>query len=189
MRGVEDSNVVVPLGWGPTLGGSIVVATDGTHNSDGAVRVGLELSRQHDIPVELISVVEATDFIEYEGSAPADIERATRFALLSRDGELTAQRLRTGTVGCAVPSTIKVGRRVDEIVEFAEQHDAALIVTGAGSQGVLARLLHRHTVTRLAAVSPIPVLAVPSDDVSLGNQRLFCVSLASEAGPQQPATP
>ena len=179
MRLVNDSDALVSLGLGPSLGGTIVVATDGTPDSDGAVKAGIELGRQQAVRVVFISVVEPSDFIEYDGSAPADVERATRLAIASRDGELTAQRLRTGISERDVQSTIRVGCRIDEIVRFAEQHDAALIVTGAGSRGVLARLLNRHTVIRLVAVTVIPILAVPSDG-SLGDQRLVCFSLASK---------
>lgn len=184
MRGVSDSNAVVSLADGPPLGGTIVVATDGTHDSDGAVRVAIQLGRQHAVDVQLISVVESTDFMEYEGGAPDDVQRATELAVVSREGELTAQRLRTGVADCVVPSTIKVGSRVDEIVRFAEQHDASLIVTGLGSQGVLARLLNRHTVVRLTAVAPIPVRAVPADGWTLGEQPLFDFPLASNAAPR-----
>ena len=162
---------------GPRLRGAIVVATDGTHDSDGAVRVGVALGFQHGVRVEMISVVEVSDFGEFEGDAPADIERATHFAIVSRGGELTAQRQRAGVMDGTLLSTIKVGCRVAEIVRFAEQLDAALIVAGLGSQGVLARLLNRHTVTRLAAAASIPVLAVPCNGLPLGDGRLSCISL------------
>jgi nucleotide-binding universal stress UspA family protein len=179
MHGANDSDAFVSSGIGLPLGGTIVVASDGTHDSDNALRVSLELGRKHGVDVQVISVVESTDFVEYEGSAPAEVERATRLAIASRDGELTAQRLRTGLADCSVSSTIVLGCRVDEILRFAADHDAVVIVTGEGSRGVLTRLFNRHTVMRLAAVTSIPVIAVPSDGLSLGDQRLFSLSPVS----------
>jgi nucleotide-binding universal stress UspA family protein len=145
------------------LHGMIVIATDGTHDSDGAVRAGVALGRQHDVRVELITIVETAGDSEFEGNSPRDMERATQRAIASREGELNAQRLRTSLADHEAPCTITVGHRVDEISRFAERHDASLIVMGVGSHGVLARLLNRHTVMRVAAATAIPILAVPAD--------------------------
>lgn len=161
MHEVLDPTASVSLADSSPLGGTIIIATDGTHDSDDALRTGVGLAREHGVRAEIISVVEAADSIDYEGSTPVDIERTTRLAVVSRDGELTAQRIRTG-IADRVQSTITVGSRVDEIVRFAEERGASIIVTGVGSRGVVARLQNRHTVMPLAAVSTIPVLAVPS---------------------------
>ena len=179
MPTATDVDQFASLLTGPPLAGAVVIATDGTHNSDAAVRVGIALGHQHGVRVELISVVEVTDFVDYEGSTASDLERATHLAIVSRGGELTAQRQRAGVADGALLSTIRVGCRVEEIVRFADQLGASLIVTGLGSQGVLARLLNRHTVMRLAAASSTPVLAVPCDGSALGDRRLSYVSLPS----------
>ena len=60
---------------GKPLGGSIAVATDGTHDSDGAVRLGVELARRDGVAVALLSVVEPLPFADYEGSTAVDTER------------------------------------------------------------------------------------------------------------------
>ena len=139
------------------LTGTIVVATDGTHDADGAVRVGTEIGRREQFDVAVISVVEPPTFAD-DGSL-ADTERMTRLAIEAREGQLAAQRQRTcRTTG---PFAIHVGHRVDEIVRFATQHDASLIVMGLGSHGVMARLLHRETALRVARTAALPVLAVP----------------------------
>ena len=140
------------------LTGTIVVATDGTHDADGAMRVGTEIGRRDRCNVAVISVVEPPTFADHDGSL-ADTERITRLAIEAREGQLAAQRQRTcRTTG---PFAIPVGHRVDEIVRFAAQHDASLIVMGLGSHGVMARLLHWETALRVARAAALPVLAVP----------------------------
>jgi nucleotide-binding universal stress UspA family protein len=144
------------------LGGAIEVATDGTHDSDGAVRIGVALARRDRVGAAFLSVVESMAFAEHEGSTPADAERLTRLAIEGREGELAAQRARTFPGERPWPYAVHVGDRVDEIVKHARHHDASLIVLGLGSHGVFARLLHRETALRVIRTAPIPVLAVPS---------------------------
>lgn len=179
MREATDVDGMVSTDNGLPLGGPIVVATDGTHNSDAAVRMAVALSRHRAVDLQLISVVELLDFADYEGSSPADLTRACCMAIALREGELTAQRQRTRISTRAYLPAIRVGCRVEEIVSFAEQHDASLIVMGDGSQGVLARLLNRHTAMRVAAATTIPILAVPTDGRPLRNPSVWTVAVAT----------
>jgi nucleotide-binding universal stress UspA family protein len=149
------------------LGGAIAVATDGTHDADGAVRLGVELARRDGVAVALLSVVEPMPFAEHEGSTAADAERSTRRAIEEREGELAAQRARTFPTDRPWPHAIHVGNRVDEIVKHAEHHNASIIVLGLGSHGAFARLLHRETALRVIRTATIPVLAVPSGTVAV----------------------
>ena len=45
----------------------VVVATDGSQDSDGAVRVGLALSRRDNVPMTLLSVVEPLPVYDSDG--------------------------------------------------------------------------------------------------------------------------
>ena len=157
------------------LGGAIAVATDGTHDSDGAVRVGVALARRGSVDAAFLSVVEPMAFAENEGSTPADTERLTRLAIEGREGELTAQCVRTFPGDRRWPYAIHVGDRVDEIVKHARHHDASLIVLGLGSHGVLARLLRRETALRVIRTAPIPVLAVPSAATEIPRSALVAI--------------
>src|SRR5690242_4703029 len=140
------------------LGGTVVVATDGTHDSDGAVRVGLALAWRDGASASLLSVVEPLQLADDEGTSSADTERLTRLAIEAREGELGAQRARTLPARRPWPFSIHVGNRVDEIVRFAEHHAASLIVLGVGSHGVMARLCRRETALRVMRVARTPVL-------------------------------
>ena len=145
------------------LGGAIVVATDGTHDADGAVRVGMAIGRRDGVNAALLSVVEPFAFLEPDAGSPTEAERLTRLAIDARQGELTAQRSRTHPGRRTWPFAIHVGNRIDEIVGYAEHHGASLIVLGLGSHGAIARLLQRETALRVIRAARTPVLAVPSD--------------------------
>jgi len=157
------------------LGGAIAVATDGTHDSDGAVRLGVELARRDGVAVALLSVVEPMPYADHEGSTAADTERLTRLAIEERVGELAAQRTRTFPSDRPWPHAIHVGNRVDEIVKHAEYHEASLIVLGLGSHGVFARLLQRETALRVIRTARIPVLAVPSGAVEVPRSAVVAI--------------
>jgi nucleotide-binding universal stress UspA family protein len=164
-----------PISAGQPLGGAIAVATDGTHDSDGAVRIGAALARRDNVAAAFLSVVEPMTFAEDEGSTPADADRLTRLAIEGREGELAAQRARTLPGDQPWPYAIHVGDRVDEIVNHARHHDASLIVLGLGSRGVLARLLHRETALRVIRTAPVPVLAVPSGAAEIPRSAVVAI--------------
>ncbi len=164
------------------LRGAIVVATDGTHDSDGAVRLGVALAARARVDAAFLSVIEPPVFEEDDGGTPADAERLTRLAIEAREGELAAQRARTCPDHDPWSYAIHVGHRVDEIVAHAPRHDASLITLGLGSHGVLARLLHRETALRVIRAASTPVLAVPSDATELPRSAVVAIdfSAASE---------
>lgn len=158
-----EVELVASISTESDLGGGIIVASDGTHDSDGAVCVGVELARRDGVNAALLSVVEPSTLSQDEGGSAADAERLTRVAIESREGELAAQRKRTYPTRRTWPFTIHVGDRVNEIVGCADHHTASLVVLGLGSHGVIARLLHRETALRVIRASTTPVLAVPPE--------------------------
>ena len=154
---VQSTESVVPL---DTYGG-ILIATDGSRDSDGSVRVGLALARRDARPVTLLSVVEPLPVYEIDAIAAVDVEHLTAVTRESREVALDAQHLRTHPGIPDWPYRIDVGGRVDTIVAAAERNNASLIVLGLGEHGVAARLFRRETALRVIRSSTIPVLAVP----------------------------
>lgn len=104
------------LSLAATPNGGIVVATDGTHDSDGSVRVGLALARRDEVPVDLLSVVEPLVVYSADGIAASDVDRLTSISRESLEAALRAQRDRTHPGAVDWPYTIDVGGRVDRIV-------------------------------------------------------------------------
>ena len=144
----------------PDRSPDLVVATDGTTDSDGAVRVGIALAQRDHANVQLVSFVEPLPH-DAGGILATDTVALSHVLREARGSELTAQRNRTFPAAPEWPLTIEVGERVDGIVRFADRVRAGLTVLGLGEHGVSARLRGRETVARVIEVSKVPVLAVP----------------------------
>ena len=128
----------------------ITIATDGTHDSDGAVRVGHALALRDGVSADLFSVVEPPPFVDLDGTPIPDVDQLVAIAREARGTMLLAQRDRTHPGIHDWPYTLGVGPRVETIVERARENGSSIIVRG---QNVLRRL---ETCGK-------PVLALPSD--------------------------
>ena len=158
----EDAvpSAVEPLA--PTAVG-VTIATDGTHDSDGAVRVGHALALRDAVNADLFTVVEPPPFVDLDGAPIPDADQLLAIAREARGTMLLAQRDRTHPGIHDWPFTLSVGPRVETIVERARDTGAALIVLGLGAHGVAARLNMRETALRVIRSAAKPVLAVPGD--------------------------
>ena len=141
--------------------GSLLIATDGSHRSDGAVRVGLALAARDNVVPDVVSVVEPPMLTAPDGAALPDAGHLLELARDARAVRLLVQRDRTQP-GAPWPYTLEVGPRVDTIVTHAERTNAALILLGLGAHGLSARLQQRETALRVIRAADRPVLALPS---------------------------
>jgi nucleotide-binding universal stress UspA family protein len=158
----------------------VLVATDGLHDSDGSVRVGLALARRDGTCVELFSVVEPMPQFD-EMVAASDIDLLTSITRDSRNAALLAQRDRTHPGMRDWPFTIQTGDRVERIVETAESIRASFIVLGLGAHGLTARLLQRETAVRVMRASRTPVLAVPNDAWGVPHSALAAIDFTASS--------
>jgi len=136
----------------------ILVATDGTAASEGAVIVAGLLARRHHSSVDVVSVLPRW------GEPPPNHE------FLGITGELLEERLASvipqgqRALGRATPSwTIRVidsSNVVDSIAEIARTEGHDLVVTG-NRRGWVTRWLRRPTALAVAQRSSVPVLVVP----------------------------
>jgi nucleotide-binding universal stress UspA family protein len=154
------SSTVEPLA--PTAVG-FTIATDGTHDSDGAVRVGHALALRDGVNADLFSVVEPPPFVDLDGTPIPDVDQLVAIAREARGTMLLAQRDRTHPGIHDWPFTLGVGPRVETIVERARETASSIILLGLGAHGVAARLNMRETALRVIRTAGKPVLAVPSD--------------------------
>ena len=146
----------------PTAFG-FTIATDGTNDSDGAVRVGHALAQRDGVTADLFSVVEPPPFVDLDGTPIPDTDQLVAIAREARGTMLLAQRDRTHPGIHDWPYTLAVGPRVETIVERARETGASMILLGLGAHGVAARLSMRETALRVIRTAGKPVLAVPSD--------------------------
>ena len=143
--------------------GRILVATDGTHDADGAVRVGLALARRDNVRADLFSVVEPLMRFTPDGlPVPGDADHLVEITRESCEAALLTQRDRTHPGIREWSFDVAIGPRVETIIANAGQRHASLILLGLGAHGVSARLLQRETALRVIRDASTPVLAVPS---------------------------
>jgi nucleotide-binding universal stress UspA family protein len=81
----------------------ILVATDGSHDSDGAVRVGLALSRRDNVPMTMLSVVEPLPVYDSDGITPVEVDRLTAITRESRSRSASASGRLPRTPSAAAP--------------------------------------------------------------------------------------
>lgn len=159
IRSPESAGVALP----PNVASrGVIVATDGSQDSDGAVRVGLALSRRDNVPMTLLSVVEPLPVYDADGITAFEVDRLTSITRESREAAMRAQHDRTHPGIHEWPYTIEVGERVRTILTSADREAASLVIVGLGAHGVTARIFRRETALRLIRAATVPVLAVPT---------------------------
>ena len=135
----------------------LVLATDGTSQSDPAIEFTLALSKRRDIDVRVVTVVDNKP-IPFDGvdvQLLADIEQS-----LERDAVATVTHQVTLGGDESWPISLESGNPAARIAGFAEKSGASMIVLGLGGHGVGARLFGSETALRLVRVSGTPMLAV-----------------------------
>jgi nucleotide-binding universal stress UspA family protein len=142
----------------PHLGG-LLVATDGTPQSDAAVALAQLLPAGDKGEVKVITVVEHAPVpwgtvdrslvMEYERGLRGDAESGAR-----------AQRDRLGDKSWSVE--VRSGDPATTIATLAKESHSRIVVVGLGGHGMTARLFGNETALRLIRVSEVPVLAVDS---------------------------
>jgi nucleotide-binding universal stress UspA family protein len=160
---------------------SIVIATDGTSQSDGAVRVGRALAQRDGFSADLLSVVEPMPVFPTEAIVLPDIQHLNTIAREGRAETLLKQRDRTHPGIRDWPFDIESGPRVETIVARAERADAALILLGVGAHGVGARLMQRETAVRVMRTARCPVLALPGDAWGVPHSAIVAVDFTESS--------
>ena len=164
-----------------TTSGGLVVATDGTPDSDGAVRVGLALARRDGLIADVFSVVEAPPPLDIDGTPVPDLDQLVSIAREERGTRLLAQRDRTHPGIHEWPHELAVGPRVDTIVDRARATGASFILLGLGAHGLGARLTMRETALRVIRAAGRPVLALPSDAWGVPHSALVAVDCTASS--------
>jgi len=170
---VPEPNVSMPSG--------ILVATDGTPDADGAVRVGHALALRDNVTADVFSVVEPPAVIEPDGALIPDLDHLVSIARESRATALLAQRDRTHPGIHEWPFTVAVGQRVETIIARATETNASLVLLGLGAHGVAARLSQRETALRTIRAAGKPVLAVPSDAWGVPHSALAAIDFTASS--------
>jgi nucleotide-binding universal stress UspA family protein len=138
----------------------IVVATDGSPASAEAVAFGVELATEHDGELMFVHVVPALDVVPVTGFG-IGIGAALPHELAAEDrAALEHAAAVAAAAGIFSTTALLVGDTVDEIVAYADSHDADLIIVGSRGRGALAETLLGSVSRGVLRESRRPVLIV-----------------------------
>lgn len=132
-------------------GKKIIVAYDGSESSNKALALAADLSKSIAGELLLVSVAER----------PSDL---FTFKQLERDREenskaiIKAGEKQASSFGSAIKPVLLKGDPADEIIRFAQEEKASVIVVGTRSLAGLQRLMLGSVAQALVTNSPIPVL-------------------------------
>jgi nucleotide-binding universal stress UspA family protein len=155
-------------------GRCILFATNGSAESDAALRFAAALAWREELSLRALTVVEPLPALPAQPSVAAyqvTIETGRAEQLLDRvRNDLAALPARG-----AVVTTMLVGSPGAAIADAARQWHAEYIILGAGRHGRLERLLTGDTVVRVMRHATVPVIAVPSGCDALPRNGLVAV--------------
>jgi nucleotide-binding universal stress UspA family protein len=138
---------------------AVLIATDGTAQSDAAIAFTklLTLADKHE--VQLLTVVDHAPIPwgTVDRSVVMGYQRGLREEAAAK---ATAQRDRLGDKSWSVE--VQSGDPATAIADLAKESQARIVVVGLGSHGPAARFFGNETALRLMRVSQVPVLAVDS---------------------------
>ena len=135
----------------------LLLATDGSQFSEGAVREAIRLAKQCSSKLSAISVIETNP--EYETIAPQLLEKAEKSA--RQHLEAVKERAKKEGVECAT-SILEGEDSFNYISEEAKKGKASIIIMGRRGKTGLKRLTMGSTTARVIGHAPCNVLVVPS---------------------------
>lgn len=143
---------------------NIVIATDGSENSQRAVSYGIEIAKLSGATVHALYVVDTTSF----SSIPMDAGWEAMYETLRREGEkaIFEVKKRGEVSGVEVREVLLEGHPSNEITDFAENNNADLIVVGTLGKTGLDRFLMGSVAEKVVRGSKVPVLVVRSEKQS-----------------------
>ena len=166
-----------PLAWtGNSRPAVIVVASDGTERSDGALRVALARATATRAALEVLTVARWEPNGGPEGMALWQEAIAERRGAQRRAVEAQLERVTGKPRVHGV--TVLDGNPAYTISRVAVDRRAALIIVGLGRHGLSDLLFSDETALQLARISRVPVLAVPENAVGAGSHAVVAVDFS-----------
>lgn len=161
---------------------SILVATDGTAGSDGALRLARSLAVRGCPRVHALTVFEP---LALHGIGSPDLVAAVsrRTERSAMDALLDAVRAQLRGLGIDASDwnvRVELGRPAPHIARFAAEHDVGLIVAGLGQHGLPERWLGTETALRVMHLATVPVLAAHPAARELPRRALVATDLSEQ---------
>ncbi|HEU0012685.1 MAG TPA: universal stress protein [Longimicrobium sp.] len=161
------------------MDGRILVATDGTGASLGALRVAAALAERGGEPPIVVSVAEP---IALEGSVLYGMP-GQALALCDRPEEqvrdVVEEQLRAlGAPAAGWRPEVQIGAVAPTIARLAEDRGAGIVLLGRGRHSRVERFFGGDTTLNVARLSRVPVLAVEPDAAGLPRRALAAVDFS-----------
>jgi nucleotide-binding universal stress UspA family protein len=145
---------------------NILIATDGSGFSIGAVRVAVAMAGKCGARLLALSVVVSNP--EYDALTPEFMKAAEETA----QSHLKGIREKAGTIECEL-LVVHGASPYQEIVDAAERHRADIIVVGSHGRTGLMRAMMGSVAARVIGHAPCDVLVVPAATVMWGKGILL----------------
>jgi nucleotide-binding universal stress UspA family protein len=143
---------------------NIVIATDGSENNKRAISHGIEIAKLSGATVHALYVVDTSAF----SSIPMDAGWEEMYEILKREGEKAVFYVKElgEASGVEVREVLLEGHPSNEIINFAENNNADLIVMGTLGKTGLDRFLMGSVAEKVIRGSKVPVLVVRGEEQS-----------------------
>ncbi|WP_410507786.1 universal stress protein [Methanosarcina hadiensis] len=145
---------------------NIVIATDGSENTQKAISYGIEIAKLSGATVHALYVVDISSFSSIPMSSEGGWE--AMYQILKMEGEraVSAVKSQGEAAGVEVRENVLEGHPINEIIEFAENNNADLIVMGTLGKTGLDRFLLGSVADKVVRSSKVPVMVVRSGETS-----------------------
>ena len=137
---------------------NIVIATDGSENTQRAISYGIEIAKLSGATVHALYVVDTSSF----SAMPMDAGWEEMYEIMKKEGEKAVYDIkeRGEAAGVEVREVLWEGHPSTEIINFAEKNDIDLIVMGTLGKTGLDRFLLGSVAGNLVRHSKVPVMVV-----------------------------
>jgi nucleotide-binding universal stress UspA family protein len=145
---------------------NIVIATDGSENTQKAISYGIEIAKLSEATVHALYVVDTSSFSSIPMSTEGGWE--AMYEVLKTEGKkaVSAVKSKGEASGVEVREVVLEGHPINEIIEFAEKNNADLVVMGTLGKTGLDRFLLGSVAEKVVRGSKVPVMVVRSGEKS-----------------------
>ncbi len=172
----ESLHRSVPSRSGDESRATILVATDGTERSDGAIRLAAARAAASGAAMEVMIVLEAELHLSSDDGHFGESRLLYRRTARRRAVDEQIQRVLGEDRPCAI--SVFDGNPAFTISRVAIERRAALIVVGIGRHQLADRIFSDETALQLARVTRIPVLAVPADVSTMPRRAVVAIDFS-----------
>jgi nucleotide-binding universal stress UspA family protein len=146
--------------YSPTPARPIIVATDGTEQSDGALAMARALAQRLGTHARVLAVYRPFAMLVPEAQLLLDVNAA---ATLRAELEVRVRQQCVAVLGGHEPySEFREGEPSRVITQMAVEQAAQLVVVGLGRHKIVDRVFGSETALKVSRSSRVPTLAVPS---------------------------